>query len=72
MPLSKFLEICHLLKLSPSSFFLENNGVVQNVENSQNVNQSANAGMEVELLRQENKYLKEQIELYKKLLETKQ
>lgn len=74
MPLSKFLEICSLLKLEPSTFFLENNGVIQNATNSSNVsvNQNIGTGAELELLRQDNKRLAEQIELYKKLLESYQ
>lgn len=74
MPLSKFLEICSLLKLNPSTFFLENHGVIQNATNSSNVNvnQNVGTGAELELLRQDNKRLAEQIELYKKLLESYQ
>lgn len=72
MPLSIFIKLCELLKLNPSSFFLENNGVIQNATNSSNVsvNQNVGAGGENELLKQENKHLKEKIELYERLLES--
>lgn len=74
MPLSIFIKLCELLKLNPSSFFLENHGVIQNATNSSNVsvNQNVGTGAELELLRQDNKRLAEQIELYKKLLESYQ
>lgn len=74
LSLNNFIKLCELLKLEPSTFFLENNGVIQNATNSSNVsvNQNVGAGGELELLRQDNKRLAEQIELYKKLLESYQ
>lgn len=75
--LNNFIKLCELLKLEPSTFFLENNGVIQNATNSNNVSVNQNVGTggtggELELLRQDNKRLAEQIELYKKLLESYQ
>lgn len=72
LSLNNFIKLCELLNLNPSSFFLENNGVIQNATNSNNVsvNQNVGTGGENELLKQENKHLKEKIELYERLLES--
>ncbi|WP_337041291.1 hypothetical protein [Emticicia sp. 17c] len=67
MPLSTFLNACEKLDLSPAAFF--NTGNIQNAINNKGINQSINnSTLELELLKQENKYLKEKVELLERLL----
>lgn len=69
MPLSTFIKICKLLQLEPSTFFLQNNGNLNNAINSKNVAQSIGQNdLQKELLIQENKHLKEKIELLERLV----
>lgn len=61
--LNNFIKLCELLKLNPSTFFLENTGNFQNAVNSPNNNQNMNTDDSREkLLREENKFLREKIE----------
>lgn len=63
MQLSTFIRICELLNLQPSTFFLEQNGNINNAMNSPNTTQTiSNTDKENDLLRQENKFLREKIE----------
>jgi len=61
--LNNFIKLCELLNLQPSTFFLENKGNINNAMHSPNTNQSINSNeRETNLLREENKFLREKIE----------
>lgn len=67
MPLSIFIKLCELLKLEPSTFFLENTGTMNNAVNSPNATQSiANSEKEKDLLKEEIKFLREKIDWLEK------
>lgn len=71
--LSDFLTICEHLKLNPSALFASDNntGNIQNAINNKGVTQSiTNTGVDYELLKQENKHLKEKVELLERLVES--
>lgn len=67
MPLSMYLNICDKLKLNPATFL--NSGNIQTAIGNRDVNQTiSNTSLEFELLKQENKHLKEKIELLERLM----
>lgn len=73
MPLSKFYQLCDILKINPVVFFDGNSGNIQNAVNNRGVTQTiSNSSVDYELLKQENKHLKEKVELLERLLKTYQ
>lgn len=71
--LNDFIAISKYLKLNPTIFFSSgsNSGNIQNANSNRDVTQTISANnMDYELLKQENKHLKEKIELLERLIES--
>lgn len=76
--LDVFLNICDLLQTRPESFLsdninsgISNSGNIQNAIKNKGVTQTiSNSSVEYELLKQENKHLKEKVELLERLVES--